>query len=240
MLEARSLSKLYGRHTALDRLDLRIAPGEVFCLLGPNGAGKTTTVNLFLNLVQPSGGQALVDGIDSARDPLGARRRLAYIPENVMLYGRLTGLENLRYFVELGTGRSLAPDRALALLQQAGLEDAAHRQPVAGYSKGMRQKVGVAIALARQAQALLLDEPTSGLDPLAAHQFAALIQRLSLQGMAVLMVTHDLFLAQQCGTRVGIMQQGRLVQTLSTADTHFHSLEQAYLAAARRAWQAAA
>lgn len=153
--------------------------------------------------------------------------------ENVMLYGKLSGLENLAYFSALATGHRLDDTQLRELLLQAGLPDEAVVRPVAGYSKGMQQKVGIAIALAKQAQALLLDEPTSGLDPLAANEFARLIDSLRRQGMAVLMVTHDLFLAQQCGTRVGIMQRGRLVTTLETASTDHLSLERAYLDASR-------
>ncbi|SIO66579.1 ABC-2 type transport system ATP-binding protein [Singulisphaera sp. GP187] len=235
MLQAVSLTKAYQHDgpLALDRLDLTVKPGEVFCLLGPNGAGKTTTVHLFLNFIAPSSGQALVCGIDSARDPLAARRKLAYIPENVMLYGKLSGLENLAYFSALATGVRRSQGELQSLLVRAGLPADAASRPVAGYSKGMRQKVGIAIALAKQAETLLLDEPTSGLDPLAANEFARLIESLRQQDMAVLMVTHDLFLAQQCGTRVGIMQRGKLVFTLITADTDHLGLERAYLEASR-------
>jgi ABC-2 type transport system ATP-binding protein len=233
MLEASRLTKAYGAHTALDRLDLKVEPGEVFCLLGPNGAGKTTTVNLFLNFVSPSSGQALVCGIDSARQPLAARRQLAYIPENVMLYGKLNGIENLSYFNALATGRRLTSEGAMALLTRAGLPADAATRSVAGYSKGMRQKVGIAIALAKEARALLLDEPTSGLDPLGANEFTQAILALRQDGLAVLMVTHDLFLAQQCGTRVGIMQCGRLVSVLETAHTNPVGLERAYLLASQ-------
>jgi len=234
MLQASSLTKVYqGNVPALDRLDLTVNPGEVFCLLGPNGAGKTTTVNLFLNFISPSSGQALVCGIDSQRDPLAARRKLAYIPENVMLYGKLTGLENLQYFSDLSTGVRLDRADLLGLLEGAGFPVEAADRPVSGYSKGMRQKVGIAVALAKKAEALLLDEPTSGLDPLAANEFARLIDNLRQGGMAVLMVTHDLFLAQQCGTRVGIMQRGKLVTTLNTSDTDHLRLEKAYLEASR-------
>lgn len=231
MLQAVALTKSYGATLALDRLDLCVPGGEVFCLLGPNGAGKTTTVNLFLNFVSPSSGRALVCGIDSAREPLAARRQLAYIPENVMLYGKLTGVENLCYFVALATGEKLAAEPARALLRGAGLQDGAAARCVAGYSKGMRQKVGIAIALAKNARVLLLDEPTSGLDPLAANEFARLIDGLRAQGLAVLMVTHDLFLAQKCGTRVGIMHGGRLVRVLEAADIDAARLERAYLEA---------
>jgi ABC-2 type transport system ATP-binding protein len=230
MLEARQLTKRYdgALRNALDHLDLVIPGGETFCLLGPNGAGKTTTVNLFLNFVTPSAGAALVCGIDAARDPLEARARLAYIPEAVMLYGALTGLENLRYFNEI-SGTEASEARLRSLLGDVGLPEEAIDRPVAGYSKGMRQKVGVAIALARRARALLLDEPTSGLDPLAANEFAALVGRLRDDGMAILMVTHDLFLARQCGTRIGVMAQGRLASVFDASDVDHAGLERAYL-----------
>jgi ABC-2 type transport system ATP-binding protein len=234
MLEAVSLSKQYDPSTtALDRLDLTVQPGEVFCLLGPNGAGKTTTVNLFLNFIRPTSGQALVCGIESARDPLAARRKLGYIPENVTLYGKLTGLENLTYFAELAMGHRLGRVEALALLERAGLPGEAAFRAVSGYSKGMRQKVGIAVALAKQAEALLLDEPTSGLDPLASNEFARLVDGLRREGMAVLMVTHDLFLAGQSGTRVGIMLRGKLVTTLETTGIDHLELERIYLDASR-------
>ena len=194
MLEAVSLTKIYQGVPALDHLDLLIPEGEVFCLLGPNGAGKTTTVNLFLNFIQPTAGNALVCGIDSAAAPLEARQWLAYIPETVMLYSNLTGLENLDYFTTLSTGCRRSRNELLALLREAGLEEKMAYRRISGYSKGMRQKVGIAIALAKAAKVLLLDEPTSGLDPLAANEFAGLIEGLRQRGMAVLMVTHDLFL----------------------------------------------
>jgi ABC-2 type transport system ATP-binding protein len=230
MLEARNLTKVYdgAAMPSLDGLDLTVPPGEAFCLLGPNGAGKTTTVNLFLGFIQPTAGEALVCGIDAATDPLGARAKLAYIPETVMLYGALTGLENLAYFVEV-SGVPATREELLARLVEAGLPREAATRPVRSYSKGMRQKVGVAIALARRARALVLDEPTSGLDPLAANEFAALIGRLRGEGLAVLMVTHDLFLAKQCATRIGIMASGRLARVFGAEDVDHLGLERAYL-----------
>jgi ABC-2 type transport system ATP-binding protein len=230
MLEARGLTKRYdgAAAPALDRLDLTVPPGEVFCLLGPNGAGKTTTVNLFLGFLAPTAGQALVCGIDAAADPLGARSRLAYIPETVTLYGALTGLENLAYFVEV-SGAATPASEFLPLLVAAGLPEDAATRPVRSYSKGMRQKVGVAIALARRAEALVLDEPTSGLDPLAANEFARLVERLRRDGLSVLMVTHDLFLAKQCGARIGVMAQGRLARVFGAEDVDHLGLERAYL-----------
>jgi ABC-2 type transport system ATP-binding protein len=232
MLEAKDLTKVYGgasQRPALDRLNLSVPAGEAFCLLGPNGAGKTTTVNLFLNFIEPTAGQAIVCGMDAAQDPLAARSRLAYIPETVMLYGALTGLENLQYFTEISGAGPYSREALLDLLSRAGLAVEAATRPVKDYSKGMRQKVGVAIALARRAEALLLDEPTSGLDPLAANEFAALIDKLREERMAILMVTHDLFLAKRCGTRIGIMAEGRLACVFDADDVDHLGLERAYI-----------
>ena len=228
-LAARGLTKRYGDVTALDALDLTIAAGEVYCLLGANGAGKSTTINLFLNFVAPSAGAAEVCGIDVTRDPLQAKRHLAYIPETVMLYKQLTALENLEYFAGLAADEPLSRDTLVAHLREVGLRDEQIQQRVGGFSKGMRQKVGIAIAVARHADVLLLDEPTSGLDPKASNEFSALIAQLRDRGAAVLMATHDLFRAKESGTRVGIMKRGKLVAQLATADIGHADLEQLYL-----------
>ena len=229
MLEAHDLTKRYDQHLALDRLNLRVSPGEIFCLLGGNGAGKTTTINLFLNFIQPTSGTATVNGIDVAAQPLEAKRQIAYIPETVMLYGSLSGIENLEYFSKLALGVKRPRAELLDLLVQAGLAlDAAPRR-VEGYSKGMRQKVGIAIAMAREARALLLDEPTSGLDPQAANEFARLLEQMKQRGVAILMTTHDLFLAKQTGTRVGIMQRGVLAAMFGTETVDHAELERIYL-----------
>ncbi len=229
LLEARGLSKNYGDTRALDGLDLTIAPGEVYCLLGPNGAGKTTTINLFLGFVAPSGGQALVSGLDVATHDRETKQRLAYIPEQVMLYRNLSGLENLEYFAALGGKGSLGRERLTEILVEASLEHDAVDRRVSEYSKGMRQKVGIAIAIAKEADALLLDEPTSGLDPKASNEFSALVERLRGRGVGVLMATHDLFRAKDTGTRVGIMRYGRLVTELSTDEIGHADLERIYL-----------
>jgi len=229
LLEARGLSKNYGDKRALDGLDLTIAPGEVYCLLGPNGAGKTTTINLFLGFVAPSGGQVFVSGLDVATHDRETKQRLAYIPEQVMLYRNLSGLENLEYFAALGGRGSLGRERLTEILVEAGLERDAVDRRVSEYSKGMRQKVGIAIAIAKEADALLLDEPTSGLDPKASKEFSALVERLRKHGVAVLMATHDLFRAKETGTRVGIMRYGRLVTELSTDEIGHADLERIYL-----------
>lgn len=228
MLEAIQLTKRYGDHEALNCLDLKVEAGDIYCLLGANGAGKTTTINLFLNFIMPSGGSAHVNGLDVCTDPLESKRYLAYIPEQVMLYGNLSGLENLDYFAKLG-GRQYTQRQYRDFLARCGLQSEAMDKAVKAYSKGMRQKVGVAIAVAKQAQALLLDEPTSGLDPKASNEFSALIQDLQRGGAAILMATHDLFRAKETGTRIGIMREGTLVQELDAAEVSHADLERIYL-----------
>ena len=229
MLEAAGLTKRYNGVTALENLNLTVRAGEVFCLLGANGAGKTTTINLFLNFVPRSQGTARINGLDVTEHPLETKKFLAYIPETVMLYRNLTGLENLEYFSALAGHSHYTRDQLLGFFKGVGLraEDADRR--VGTYSKGMRQKVGIAIAVAKNAKALLLDEPTSGLDPKAANEFSALLTQLSTAGVAVLMATHDLFRAKESGTRVGIMKHGKLVATLNTSDIGHADLERIYL-----------
>ena len=229
MLEAIDLKKAYGQHEALKGINLTVKPGDIYCLLGANGAGKTTTINLFLNFIDPTAGAAKVNGMDVTAHSLETKKFLAYIPETVMLYGNLTGLENLSYFAKLG-GRSDYSDDALrGFLRRVGLQSDADDKRVSAYSKGMRQKVGVAIALAKQAKALLLDEPTSGLDPKASNEFSELIKQLQKDGAAILMATHDLFRAKETGTRIGIMREGRLVRELSSDEVSHADLERIYL-----------
>lgn len=229
MLEAHALTKRYNGVTALNALTLTVAPGDVFCLLGANGAGKTTTINLFLNFITPTSGSALVNGLDVTKEPLETKRHLAYIPETVMLYKNLTGLENLEYFAALAGKPDLTREQLIGYFREVGLAVEAADRRVGTYSKGMRQKVGIAIALAKGAKALLLDEPTSGLDPKASNEFSDLLRRLSGNGVAVLMATHDLFRAKESGTRVGIMKHGRLVAQHTTAEFGHADLERVYL-----------
>ena len=213
---------------AVDKLNLAVAPGELFALLGPNGAGKTTTINCLLGFLVPDSGRAMIDGLDVVAQPLETKRRFAYIPEQVNLYGYFSGVENLAYFSELA-GRRYADAELRRFLTDAGLQTAAHDQRVSGYSKGMRQKVGIAIALAKQAKALLLDEPTSGLDPSASHEFSQLLRELRERGVAILMATHDLFRAKEDATRVGIMRHGQLAHILTAAELSHTDLEKLYL-----------
>lgn len=228
MLHAVNLTKKYQDTLALDDLSLTIDAGDIYCLLGANGAGKSTTINLFLNFIEPTAGRAIIDMIDVAKDPLKTKEVIAYIPENLNLYGELSGLENLEYFVGLSK-RRYSKDSLIGFLNEAGLQPEAHAHRVKKYSKGMRQKVGIAIALAKRAKALLLDEPTSGLDPKASNEFSELLVKLSDQGVATLMATHDLFRAKETGTDIGIMKSGKLVEQLSTQDIAHSELEKLYL-----------
>lgn len=229
MLEATALTKDFGSHRALDALDLRVDPGEILCLLGANGAGKTTTINLFLGFLEPTSGRATVDGIDVQTDPVGTKRRLLYVPEQISLFGELTGLENLDYFAALSDIDDRSPARLRECLAAAGLPPAAFDRRASGYSKGMRQKVGIALAIAKDARALLLDEPTSGLDPQASAEFHDLLVRQRDAGAAVLMVTHDLFRAREVGTRIGLMRDGRLQRMVAAKDINAAELESLYL-----------
>jgi ABC-2 type transport system ATP-binding protein len=229
LLEAAGLSKSYGDKAALRGLDLKVEAGEIYCLLGANGAGKTTTINLFLNFIEPTAGVARVDGKDVTRHALETKRALAYIPETVMLYAGLTGLENLSYFAKLGGHGHYSRADLEGFLDRVGLQRDAVGKRVSSYSKGMRQKVGVAIALAKQAKALLLDEPTSGLDPKASNEFSALLTQLQQDGAAILMATHDLFRAKETGTRLGIMREGVLVREMSTEEVSHADVERIYL-----------
>lgn len=228
MIQAIHLSKFYDGKPAVTDLNLDIRPGHIFCLLGANGAGKTTTINLILNFVQPTEGQALINGLDVTKKSLESKQFLAYIPENLQLYPNLTGMENLDYFSGLA-GKQYDKKYLAELLITTGLQEAAYDLRVRQYSKGMRQKVGIAIALAKGAKALLLDEPTSGLDPKAANEFAGILRRLSDEGVAILMATHDLFRAKETGTHIGIMRDGVLVENLDPGQIGHADLEQLYL-----------
>lgn len=228
MLHAVNLSKKYQDNLALDDLNLAVDPGDIYCLLGANGAGKSTTINLFLDFIKPTSGKAVINKIEVSENAQETKKHVAYIPENLVLYNELTGLENLEYFVGLA-GLKYKTDEFVSFLKEAGLQPSAFQRRVKTYSKGMRQKVGVAMAMAKRAKVLLLDEPTSGLDPKASNEFSELLLRLSDQNVATLMATHDLFRAKETGTHIGIMRSGKLVEQLLTTDINHTDLEKLYL-----------
>jgi ABC-2 type transport system ATP-binding protein len=228
MLQAISLSKNYQSHQALNQLNLTVNPGEVFCLLGQNGAGKTTTINLFLGFIEPSSGKILIDNEEISAHDDKRRKHLAYIPEVVMLYSNLSAIENLDYFSKLA-GFNYGTSSLIGFLKQCGLQEAAHHKHLSGFSKGMRQKVGIAIALAKNAKIILMDEPTSGLDPKATAEFTQLVKQLAAEDKSILMATHDIFNAVNVGSHIGIMKQGELIHTLKASDITAADLQELYL-----------
>ena len=229
-IQAINLTKCYdGRVLALDHVNFEIYPGEVFCLLGANGAGKTTTINLFLDFIPPTEGEARINGINCHRDPLQAKQHVAYVSENVMLYGNFTACQNLDYFARLGGKLDRTKTDYYRALGEVGLDESAFERRVKEFSKGMRQKLGIAIALIKNSPAIFLDEPTSGLDPKAGSEFRALLCRLKTQGKAILMSTHDIFRSKEIADRVGIMNAGRLVMQKTREELDHEDLEKLYL-----------
>lgn len=228
VLEARELTRTYNGVTAVNRLNLLVEQSEIFCLLGQNGAGKTTTINLFLGFIEASGGAAFIRGESITPRNSNVKKMMAYIPEVVQLYGNLSGLENLDFFSRLA-GLKYSGDMLSGFLSRAGLQTAAHTKKLVTYSKGMRQKVGIAIALAKNADVIFMDEPTSGLDPRATASFTETCKELAAAGKTIFMATHDIFNAVNVGTRIGIMKEGHLVHTAGTHNITANELQQLYM-----------
>jgi ABC-2 type transport system ATP-binding protein len=230
MIQAIQLTKRYEDGLlALDHVTYDIYPGEVFCLLGANGAGKTTTIHLFLDFIPPTEGEARINGINCHQNPLEAKKYVAYVSENVMLYGNFTARQNLDFFAKLGGKTSLSKKDYYHVMGEVGLEEKAFEQRVKDFSKGMRQKLGIAIAMIKDAPAILLDEPTSGLDPKAGAEFLELLKRLKQQGKAILMSTHDIFRSKEIADRVGIMKEGKLVMQRTREELGHEDLQKLYL-----------
>lgn len=230
MLQALDLSKRYeDGNLALDHMSLEVKDGEIFCLLGANGAGKTTTINLFLNFIDPSDGEVLINGIDVTRDPLEAKKYVSYVSENVMLYGNFTARQNLDFFAKLGGKKNLTKEDYHMYMRKVGLQEEAFEMRLKTFSKGMRQKLGITIAIIKDAPNILLDEPTSGLDPKAAAEFVKILKGLREEGKSILMCTHDIFRAKEIADHVGIMKEGRLVMVRTREDFLEDDLEKIYL-----------
>jgi ABC-2 type transport system ATP-binding protein len=228
VLQANALGKQYNDFAALRNLNLSISKGEIFCLLGQNGAGKTTTINLFLGFTEATTGEAIINGITVKPRNSSTKKMIAYIPEVVQLYGNLSGIENLDFFSKLANF-NYNKHQLQQYLVKAGLQTDAHTKRIGTYSKGMRQKVAIAIALAKNAGVILMDEPTSGLDPKATAEFTTLCKELAAEGKTILMATHDIFNAVNVGTRIGIMKQGSLVHTINSDDITANELQKLYL-----------
>lgn len=228
MLIAENLSKTYRDYKALNNLNLKLNKGEIFALLGQNGAGKSTTINIFLGFVKPTEGVAKINGISVVDHPEETKKFIAYIPETVLLYPNLTGVENLKFFSSLA-GFDYDNEALTNFLSKAGLQSDAHHNRLGGYSKGMRQKVGIAIAIAKKAKVLLLDEPTSGLDPKASNEFSEILKELASEGTTIFMATHDIFRAKEVADRIGIMKRGNLISEINADEISANELEKLYL-----------
>jgi ABC-2 type transport system ATP-binding protein len=226
MLKATNISKYYNRRIALKDVSLEVSKGEIYCLLGQNGAGKTTTINIFLGFIDKDGGQAFVGDREIGRDDVNTLT--AYIPETVQLYGNFTGIENLNFFSRLA-GFNYSTLELEAFLTKTGLQKEAHHKRLSTYSKGMRQKVGIAIALAKNAEVIFMDEPTSGLDPKATAEFTETCKELAAMGKVIFMATHDIFNAVELGTTIGIMKEGALVKQVNANEINAGQLNKLYL-----------
>jgi ABC-2 type transport system ATP-binding protein len=230
MLEARSLSKRYPDGVlALDSFDFIVPGGEMVFLLGANGAGKTTCINLFLDFLRPTSGAAFVDEIEVAASPLTAKRRVAYLPENVALYPDMTAEDNLRFFAKVAGRDDIDGGAIRAALHRVDLPLGRLQQRVKEFSKGMRQRLGLALALLTDVHNLVLDEPTSGLDPVSADSLMRLLRELRAAGTAILLSSHDLFRAKSFADRVIVLREGRTVAQLSREELGVVDLERLYL-----------
>lgn len=212
IIELEGLTKRYGDMTAVDHLDLRIAKGEIFGLLGPNGAGKTTTILMMLGLTEPSSGQAKICGHDPVWEALSVKRKVGYLPDDVGFYDDRSAVDNLVYTARLnGFNKTEARERAYSLLEKTGLTDSAGNK-VGTFSRGMRQRLGLADVLIKQPEVIILDEPTLGIDPEGVRELLGLISSLSRdEGLTVLLSSHHLHQVQQICDRVGIFVKGKLI-----------------------------
>jgi len=234
VVDIHALSVAFAGRPVLTDLELQVQRGDIYALLGGNGAGKSTTLSVLLGFVKPDAGTVRVAGVDPAQAPDAARAQLAYLPENVALYEHLSALENADYLLSLA-GRRAGAGAIRDALRAAGLQEAAWTQRLAGFSKGMRQKVAIAIASMREVPLLLLDEPTSGLDPGASADFHALLESVRARGTTVLMVTHDLFGAVEVADRIGVLDHGRIVHEAARAQFDLPALHAHFSGRARAA-----
>ncbi|MBW1697928.1 MAG: ABC transporter ATP-binding protein [Deltaproteobacteria bacterium] len=212
IIETKDLTKIYNGQVAVDHLSFQLSEGEVFGFLGPNGAGKTTTLLMLLGLTEPSSGSATVLGVDPARDPIKVKSQIGYLAENMGFYGDLNAIQSLQFIADLNR---IPPDAAERRIEEAlktvGLDDEADKK-INAYSRGMRQRLGIAELLIKEPKIAFLDEPTLGLDPDATNRMMELIDRLCKESkMTVLLSSHMLHLVQRICNRVGIMIRGRMV-----------------------------
>ena len=223
IVEAKALTKCYGALTAVDQLDLSVGKGEVFGLLGPNGAGKTTTILMILGLTEPTSGSISTAGFDPLRQPLEVKRRAGYLPDTVGFYDHMTGRDNLRFTARLGGLTRGEIERTInEAFERVHLTNWAD-QPVKTYSRGMRQRLGIAEILMRRVEIAILDEPTSGLDPQTTREFLDLIRSLKGEGMTVVLSSHLLDMVQSICDRVALFSNGK-VGLIGRVDDLMHNV----------------
>jgi len=227
-LRLTNVSKRYGAKASVDGVSLVVPSGGIVALLGPNGAGKSTTMKMCAGFIAPDSGDIVVAGHALASNQDDARRATTYLPENVALYDELSGRENLAHLLEIGSGVRLSTAKLDAALSAAGLPAEAHTRRASTYSKGMRQKVGLALALSRKSALLLLDEPTSGLDPHSAAEFNQALRTTAAAGVGVLMATHDIWRAREVASEILIMTNGRIVLSLDPTKLSAEEIERRF------------
>ena len=228
IINIQNVIKTFKDFKAINDLSLEVKEGEIYGLLGSNGAGRSTTINILLGFLKPDSGEAFINDINTTLHYNQARKYIGYISENVNLYPYLTGIENLDYFCKL-TGKKYEDKKLGSFLSKCGLDISAHQKRTETYSKGMRQKVGIAIALAKDAKVYLMDEPASGLDPLASNELSKLLKELSSSGAAILMASHDIFRVRETCNRIGIIKNGQLLKEMNTSEVSTNQLEQIYI-----------
>lgn len=226
MIQLKNIDKKFKDKIALDNLSLEVKSGEIYGLLGANGAGKSTTLNLLLGFLKADKGE--INMVDNNDNLVIQQDKIGYIPENVNLYPYLTGVENLDYFSKLA-GLKFNSEELYSFLIQCGLEESAFNKSISEYSKGMRQKVGIAIAYAKNAKIYLLDEPASGLDPLSSNELSILLKKMSERGATILMASHDIFRVRETCHKIGILKKGSLVKEMYSKDVSSRELESLYL-----------
>ena len=230
MLKIEQLNKVYPNGVqAVTNLNLSVRQGEIYIMLGANGAGKTTTLMLTLGFTAPTSGRILINNIDINTDTLKAKYHVSYVSENVQLYGNFSAFQNLDFFARIGGRSQITRDEITAVLNRTGLPTETHAMRVREFSKGMRQRLGIAIAIIRQTGLILLDEPTSGLDPKGGMEFVQLLKELRSEGKAIVMTTHDIFRAKELADNLGIMVRGSLTVTKSAQELVSEDLEQLYV-----------
>jgi ABC-2 type transport system ATP-binding protein len=230
MILASDLTKRYEDGLlALDAISLKVNSGELYCLLGANGAGKTTAINLFMGFIQPTSGSVIINGTDVVKNPMEAKRFVSYVSDDVQLYGNFTARQNVEFFTRLGGRRELTRDYIYSILREVGLPESSFEQKMKHFSQGMRQKVGIAIAIMRETPAILLDEPTFGLDPQASAEVMDIVDGLRTRGKAILMATQDIFRVKEIADRIGILKKGRKVLERTRDELEYEDLQALYL-----------